>query len=295
MTLSVYIPRPIGLTGVSSADVAPQQDKVGDPLEPQTFALTLGNSLPAKVQFENCLFIRFEVAIEAAANIVALKLELLGAGNNAGPTVFNIAGGFLKPQAVGVDWEDAAGFYEWADDLDVPFPEWAQGTGDDLTVFHGDAPGFASTLTVQSSVDRAPLSWVEGPMRGSTPVVGLIAQLESYLAANESLRGHTVVGAIPCCVCLYRPWSSIEDSFQVYYPQEWTGATTLSIEWSPFPSGVTARTFVGPAVTARASIQARATARTFVGPAATARASMQARATASAFVGPAATARFRIV
>ncbi len=268
MALETYALSPALVAG-KNADVAPEQVKAGSSIVTDlTSGISrIGQEDSGKVPIQRCLLASFDLPIPARATVAGVKLKMESAGTVIGTQIITV-GGFIKPQASGPAWQDANGVSEWSLDTHVPFAKWNAGASSDSTVWHGDAPGWAATAMPITQPRFAEWSMGDG-IGAMVQVPGLLAQLVSYLAANESLRGHRVAEAIPVCIQVYSPWlGGGIDNYQQVYTQDFTpgggAAPVLIVDWDistgPAPSlaslsaAVSGQVDSGPAVAGDVSL-----------------------------------------
>jgi len=253
MTIVTYELSPELDVGVAHADLHQDAFKDGDALNYNSTTQVVGRYKLGKLQFNFALFATFDVDLTIGEITALQDCKFVGYSNgSANSTGFTLTGGFMSPESSGSDdWEDSAGFANWANANSVLFAEWNNGTETDATVWHGDVPAFSGeAMTVQTSVSA---EWSVGDGETLTPtnvVSGMTAQLKSYLLANESLRGHRVAGAIPVCFQLFRPYSLTVNSYQNIYTETFGTSPQLVVEYE-IPSYMTAKTSAQPATEGR--------------------------------------------
>jgi hypothetical protein len=234
MTIVTYELSPELDVGVDHADIHQDMFKDGDALNYNAITQIVGRFKFAKLQYNFALFATFDVDLTTEQITGLQDCKFVGYSTGAGnSTSFTLTGGFMAPESSGSDdWEDSAGFANWANANSVLFAEWNNGTETDASVWHGDVPAFSGeTMTVQTSILA---EWSIGDGETLTPtnvVSGMTAQLKSYLLANESLRGHRVAGAIPVCFQLFRPFSVTVNSYQVLYTETFGTSPQLVVEY----------------------------------------------------------------
>lgn len=201
-----YVPLPLG-TATAGADTYVQMDKIGTENTHENLDVLFGKFVDGKFVAEHIAFWRFEVDMAEFRKISQAVFELQGY-LFGGRT--KMKGGFLIPQSSGTnDWQDSNGVAEWVDDNDMPLPMWNNGANIDNTVFQNGNFGFAIPLFAGSSFSTVTIGegadLLTGAINDTSALVGegFVAQLQDYLDANESLRGHTVSGSIPVLFCMF--------------------------------------------------------------------------------------------
>ena len=213
--------------------------------------------------------LRFDLDIPAAATVTGVRLTM-DKINGVGQTS-KIRAGWLKPDTF---WESALCWDAYAFQNQVPRPWSVSGSTagpNDFTIFQGDAVAFSQANNL--SLLNSELILSDGTLTGGTATGTntLVAKLNDYLAANQSLRDQDGATGIPIAIQVFpdrtipigstTAWASFHSSAGAI------GSTppTLEVEYTdPPPSSVSARVTLdgtvtaeienGPTVTARINL-----------------------------------------
>ena len=286
--------------GIANADIDVDSDWPANPSNrSEVTTINIGMFKNGKFYPDFHAYFRWEMDIPAGAVINGIRFQSYGTGAYAGATV-NLTGGWCKPQTTGVtDWQGANGVSEWVLGSDAPLAERGNGQFPTPTVFHGDAPAFSNLAAPTQSDPTGFWDVAEGTLSGLVTTTGMIDQLTSYLAANESLRGHSRADSIPSLLYFYRPWTgNIPDNFQRIKSLDHFPASArprFYIDWSPGGpepgEAASGRPGLGVAASGRPGLDVAASGRPGLGVAASGRPNLGAAASGRPGLGTAATGK----
>jgi len=282
---------PDAILGVQGADTEIDSDYPADPaiLQDETI-MSPGMRQNGKFYPELHCYWSFDINVPVGGIVSGFQMHLYATGLYVN-TVIRLNGGWCKPQTGSNIWQDPAGVHEWALNSDAPLAQSNNGADNDLTVFHDDAPAFTD-LSFNTRTNPGDWDVAEGTLSGYNATTGVIAQLQSYLAANESLRGHRTADHIPALFYLYSPFQIFDNTprFQAVYTQNrgvLTWQPKLYIDWDFVQTEeITARSGVHPAITARAGAHPAIESRPGTSPAVTSKPGAKSTITARAGVQP---------
>jgi hypothetical protein len=210
-------------------------------------------------------FFRFESTVPVHATLTGVNFEWTVAPNTPTQSAW-IQTGFLKSDGL---WNNADGFANsnYPSNASLPSAERHEGADVDPTVWHDDAPGWpGDDATTLSTVASTRVTYGDGDLSPDVEMTGLLAQLQSYLDANEALRGSVQAGAVPVAWHMLFPWAKGFNQFLVARQFLWhsevafpTFRPALTISYTEFvpdpPAALDADMEVSPATTSSATMR----------------------------------------
>ena len=267
--MGVFSLSPLPSGSAAGGDVVYRTDSSRAILRPHTGnVLVCGSLLNGKVNESTGLDVRFELDFLAGTVFLGARLNLWVSsttGSGAKPATFGI-----HDHDIDGNWTQSDGWshadYSFSGDIETPVN--VDGTAFEDTAYYADA-GHRISEDVADYGTNDRFGIATGILSGEIVLASLLAELQAWFDAKESLRDTGVGSGIPISFAFASDKLTAPDpnrEFKFFDIGDATFKPTLDIE-TQFPGPITARSAIEPTMSARSTIVPTMSARSTIAPA----------------------------